>query len=175
MIRFLEYAAIFLLLLVLQEFVFDNINLGGMVNPYIYIMFIILLPLDIPGWGLLLLGFGAGGAVDVMEGTAGLQTMTATWLAFARPTVVGLLLGKDLVYEGDSDGGAGGNGQVSALSHGHGFAFQCAVFLPRRPLGRGLDHSVADRSQLGFQCRDYLFSPLAVRQHETQGVRGFGF
>jgi hypothetical protein len=100
MIRFLEYAAIFLLLLVLQEFVFDNINLGGMVNPYIYIMFIILLPLDIPGWGLLLLGFGAGGAVDVMEGTAGLQTMTATWLAFARPTVVGLLLGKDLVYEG---------------------------------------------------------------------------
>lgn len=100
MIRFLEYLAVFALLVVLQEFVFDNINLGGVVNPYIYIMFIILLPLDIPGWALLMLGFASGAAVDFMSGTAGLQTIASTWLAFVRPTVVGLLLGKDLVYEG---------------------------------------------------------------------------
>lgn len=100
MIRFLEYLAAFLLLVVLQEFVFDNINLGGVVNPYIYIMFIIMLPLDTPGWMLLLLGFGTGAAVDFMSGTPGLQAVSSTWLAFVRPTVVGLLLGKDLVYEG---------------------------------------------------------------------------
>lgn len=100
MIRFLEYSITFLLLMVLQEFVFDNINLGGVVNPYIYIMFIILLPLDIPGWLLLALGFGAGSAVDFMSGTAGLQAICATWLAFVRPTAVGFLLGKDLVYDG---------------------------------------------------------------------------
>lgn len=100
MIRFLEYTAIFLLLLILQEFVFDNINLGGVVNPYIYIMFIILLPLDTPGWLLLMLGFGSGAAVDFMSGTAGLQTIASTWLAFVRPTVVSLFLGKELVYEG---------------------------------------------------------------------------
>ena len=100
MIRFLEYLAVFLLLVVLQEFVFDNINLGGVVNPYIYIMFIIMLPLDTPGWLLLLLGFGTGAAVDFMSGTPGLQAVSSTWLAFVRPAVVGLLLGKDLVYEG---------------------------------------------------------------------------
>lgn len=100
MIRFLEYFAIFLLLLVLQEFVFDNINLGGVVNPYIYIMFIILLPLDIQGWVLLVLGCCAGAAVDFMSGMAGLHMMTATWLAFVRPTVVALLLGKDVAYDG---------------------------------------------------------------------------
>lgn len=100
MIRFLEYAATFILLVILQEFVFDNINLGGVVNPYIYIMFIILLPLDTPGWMLLMLGFGAGATVDFMSGTAGLQTIASTWLAFVRPTVAGLLLGKDLVYDG---------------------------------------------------------------------------
>lgn len=100
MIRFLEYAATFVLLVILQEFVFDNINLGGVVNPYIYIMFIILLPLDTAGWMLLMLGFGAGATVDFMSGTAGLQTIASTWLAFVRPTVAGLLLGKDLVYDG---------------------------------------------------------------------------
>ncbi|WP_298063794.1 rod shape-determining protein MreD [uncultured Rikenella sp.] len=100
MIRFLEYTATFVLLLILQEFVFDNINFGGVVNPYIYIMFLILLPLDIPGWLLLLLGFGAGVAVDFMSGIAGLHAIVSTWLAFVRPTVVGLLLGKDFVYEG---------------------------------------------------------------------------
>lgn len=100
MIRFLEYSATLILLLILQEFVFDNINLGGVVNPYVYIMFILLLPLNIPGWLLLLLGFGTGAAVDSLSGTAGLQTIAATWLAFVRPAVIGLLLGKDLVYEG---------------------------------------------------------------------------
>lgn len=85
MIRFLEYLAVFLLLVVLQEFVFDNINLGGVVNPYIYIMFIIMLPLDTPGWLLLLLGFGTGAAVDFMSGTPGLQAVSSTWLAFVRP------------------------------------------------------------------------------------------
>ena len=53
--RIVCYVIDILLLLVLQEFVFDNINLGGVVNPYIYIMFIILLPLDIQGWVLLVL------------------------------------------------------------------------------------------------------------------------
>lgn len=100
MMRLVQYGVTFLLLLVLQEFVFSHINLGGVVNPYIYIMFIILLPLDIAGWGLLLLGFGTGMAMDFLSGTAGLHTIVSTWLAFVRPTTVGLLLGKDETYQG---------------------------------------------------------------------------
>lgn len=100
MMRFLEYFATFSLLVILQEFVFDNINLGGLVTPYVYIMFIIMLPMNISGWFLLLLGFGTGAMVDFMSGTAGVQTIVATWLAFVRPTVVNMFLGKDMAYEG---------------------------------------------------------------------------
>lgn len=100
MIRFLQYLGVFLLLLVLQEFVFNNINLGGLVNPYIYIMFIIMLPLDTAGWALLLFGFGTGAVFDVVSGTAGLHTITSTWLAFIRPGLAGFLLGKDEAHAG---------------------------------------------------------------------------
>lgn len=100
MIRFLEYAASFVLLIILQEFVFDHINLGGLVNPYVYIMFIMLLPLQMRGWALLLAGFGMGAVLDVMSGTSGIQMVCATWLAFVRPGMVSLMLGKDSVHDG---------------------------------------------------------------------------
>ncbi len=100
MIRFLEYLAVFFVLGVLQEFVFNPIDLGGLVNPYIYIMFLIMLPLDIAGWVLLLMGFATGMVFDAMAGTVGLHTISATWAAFVRPGLAGFFLGKDQVYEG---------------------------------------------------------------------------
>lgn len=100
MLRLLEYGSTFAILVILQEFVFDNINIGGVVNPYIYIMFILMLPLEIPGWLLLLLGFGAGATIDFTAGTVGIQTICSTWLACVRPTVVSTFIGKDEVYDG---------------------------------------------------------------------------
>lgn len=100
MIRFLAYLAIFFVLGVLQEFVFNPIDLGGLVNPYIYIMFLIMLPLDVAGWVLLLMGFATGAVFDALAGTVGLHAISATWLAFVRPGVAGFFLGKDQVYEG---------------------------------------------------------------------------
>lgn len=100
MLRFLQYIATLSILVILQEFVFDNINIAGLVNPYIYIMFIILLPFQIRGWILLMLGFASGAAIDIINGTIGLQTICATWLAFARPAIVNVFIGKDEVYDG---------------------------------------------------------------------------
>lgn len=90
----------FVILIILQEFVFDNINIVGLVNPYVYIMFIIMLPLNIQGWLLLLLGFASGAVMDLVAGTICLQTICATWLAFVRPTMVNIFIGKDEANDG---------------------------------------------------------------------------
>lgn len=105
MMRFLQYLVTFIILVILQEFVFDNINIAGLVNPYIYIMFIILLPFRIPGWLLLLLGFVSGMVIDLLNGTIGLQAICATWLAFVRPAMVNIFIGKDEVYDGGMPSG----------------------------------------------------------------------
>ena len=47
----------FILLLLLQIYVFDNINVWGYLNPYVYVLFILLLPLETPRFLLFFASF----------------------------------------------------------------------------------------------------------------------
>ncbi len=81
----------FVLLLILQASVFNEIDLGVYAHIYLYLLFILLLPIDLPGWILLPVCFILGLMVDISLNTAGLHTSTATLTAFVRPLVLRLL------------------------------------------------------------------------------------
>lgn len=81
----------FFVLLLLQVFVLNEINLGVYLNVYLYLLFILLLPVETPGWLILPLGFSMGLVVDSSLNTAGLHTSALTFMAFARPTVLRIL------------------------------------------------------------------------------------
>lgn len=83
----------FVALILFQVFVVNNIRLGGYVHPYVYIIFIMLLPINIPNWQLLVLGFFLGLAVDFFGGTPGLHAGASTFMAFCRPYILNLLSG----------------------------------------------------------------------------------
>jgi hypothetical protein len=78
----------FFLLILLQVLILNNIYLGGLINPYFYIYFILLLPYDVPGGLLLLFGFLLGAGVDIFTNTLGLNTSACLAMAFARPYVI---------------------------------------------------------------------------------------
>lgn len=85
---YLKYFAIFAVLTLLQTLVLNKIQISGYINPYLYIFFILILPIDIPGWALLLLGMASGFAVDIFTNTIGMHTSAALFLAFVRPYVL---------------------------------------------------------------------------------------
>ncbi len=87
----------FAVLMALQLLVLNNINLGGYINPYIYILFIMLLPFEIPGWILLILGFFTGLTIDAFSGTIGLHSSATLFLAFIRPTILSNISTRDSV------------------------------------------------------------------------------
>lgn len=89
----LLYIIRFVALILFQVFVVNNIRLGGYVHPYVYIIFIMLLPINIPNWQLLVLGFFLGLAVDFFGGTPGLHAGASTFMAFCRPYILNLLSG----------------------------------------------------------------------------------
>lgn len=89
--RILRYALIFVLLLLLQLFLFNNIQFSGYVNPYVYILFILLLPVEIPAWLLLIISFFTGLVIDLMTGTPGMHTSATVLAGFARPYVLRLI------------------------------------------------------------------------------------
>ena len=68
----LKYLGLTVILLLLQFLVLNNINFMGYVNPYIYILIILLLPYRITRWMLLIIGFALGFAVDYFSNTLGL-------------------------------------------------------------------------------------------------------
>ena len=80
----------FLALLVMQILVFDNIRFGNYIHPYIYVLFIMLLPFDTERWSLLVNGFLIGMAVDIFSGTPGLNAAATVFMAFMRPYVIGI-------------------------------------------------------------------------------------
>ena len=63
MYRFLEYTLLFVIVVLLQIFLFNNLNLSVYVNPLVYIAFVVMLPMEINRAALLLLGFLLGGCL----------------------------------------------------------------------------------------------------------------
>ncbi len=78
----------FITVVLLQVLVFDNIELNGHINPYIYIIFIILLPFETPNWLLLTLAFVLGFSIDLFSMTPGLHAFATVLTAFIRPFVL---------------------------------------------------------------------------------------
>lgn len=98
----LRFSLIFILLILLQVLLFNNIEFSGYVNPYIYIMFILLLPFEIPSWLLLLISFFTGLIIDFFSGTPGMHTSATVAAGFVRPYVLRLISPRD-GYETGSD------------------------------------------------------------------------
>lgn len=85
----------FIILVLLQILVFNNMQLGGYINPYIYILFILLLPFETPGWVMLLMSFFLGLSIDIFTGTLGMHTSASVFMGFLRPVVLKFLSPRD--------------------------------------------------------------------------------
>lgn len=81
----------FILLVLLQVLILNHINLSGYINPFLYVLFILLLPLTTPPWLVLVLSMAAGLTIDVFSDTGGLHAAASVFLAFCRPYVLKFL------------------------------------------------------------------------------------
>jgi rod shape-determining protein MreD len=78
----------FIALVLLQVLIMNKVNFYGFLNPYVYILFILLLPFETPGWLLLLLSFATGLTVDIFSGTLGLHAASSVFAGFMRPLII---------------------------------------------------------------------------------------
>ena len=88
---FLRNIGRFIFLVLFQVLVLDNIQLGGYLNPFMYVLFILLMPFETPGWVLLFSAFLLGGSIDLFEHTPGMHASAAVFMAFLRPAVLKLI------------------------------------------------------------------------------------
>lgn len=93
MLRQVDYIVLFVAVVLLQLFLFDNIQISGLLHINVYILFVIALPVTITPGLLLILAALSGVVIDFFSGTSGLATMSVVLMAFLRPTILRLFIG----------------------------------------------------------------------------------
>jgi rod shape-determining protein MreD len=91
----------FLILVLFQVLILDNVMLDWYLVPYFYILFIILMPFETPKWVQLIIGFLLGISIDLFEHTLGMHTAATVFIAFIRPYLLNIFAPRD-GYELDS-------------------------------------------------------------------------
>jgi|SRR6218665_274756 len=89
----------FILLLAAQILIFNNINFLGYINPYPYMLFIILYPVNGNKYGLLLASFFLGIIMDLFCNSGGVHAAACIVLAFCRPYIFKFSFGLSYEYQ----------------------------------------------------------------------------
>ncbi len=97
---FWKYVIMFIVLVLVQVLVLNNIQISGFINPYIYILFILLLPFNIQGYLLLGLSFLIGITIDIFGNTPGIHAGATVLLGFIRPGLANLISSRELIEKG---------------------------------------------------------------------------
>lgn len=74
----------------LQVLIIDNMRLGNFIHPCVYVLYIMLLPFETPKWKLMINAFLIGFAVDIFNGTPGLNAAATVLMAYIRPSIIDL-------------------------------------------------------------------------------------
>ena len=91
----IKYSIIFVSLILIQVLILNQIQFSGFVNPFIYILFLMLLPLSTPKYLLLPLAFLLGLTIDMFSNSLGIHAATTTFIAYLRPTLVRIISNRD--------------------------------------------------------------------------------
>lgn len=96
------YSLYFIALIFIQLLVLNNMQLSSYLNPYCYVLLILILPFDTPGWLLLSIAFILGMTMDVFPqgwngagASLGFHTFATVLVAFARPYILKLINPRD--------------------------------------------------------------------------------
>jgi hypothetical protein len=86
----------FLTLILFQVLILNNSNLTPLnITPFVFILFIFLLPFETPKWLLLILAFIMGIILDIFSDELGKFSFSLVLVAFLRPSVLNLLSSRD--------------------------------------------------------------------------------
>ena len=89
--QYIRISLRFVILILVQVLFLNNIHFLGYINPYVYILFILLLPFETRRGVLLLLAFALGLSVDFFSNSLGIHAVACVFAAFFRPWVMSLI------------------------------------------------------------------------------------
>ena len=96
---FISNTVRFVFLVLLQVLLLNNINFLGSINPYLYVLFILLFPFNGNRSLFLFLSFLLGLSVDMFEDSGGINAAACLVAAYIRPYVLRFSFGVSYDYQ----------------------------------------------------------------------------
>ncbi len=78
----------FILLLLLQVLLINNLQFLGVCHPYIYVISLLVMPMTLPRWADMLIGAAVGLVLDTFCNSLGVHTAACIMLMYLRPNLV---------------------------------------------------------------------------------------
>ena len=95
LIDILTHSTRFIVFILLQGLILNNIELSGYINPFLYVLFILTLPLTASKYLVLILSFITGLVIDMFSSTMGFHVAATVFVGFLRPYILKLLEPRD--------------------------------------------------------------------------------
>jgi len=89
----------FVILVLLQVLLLNNINFLGYINPYLYILFLILYPFNTSQGLFMLVAFLLGLSIDTFEDSGGIHAAACVFIAYIRPIILRFSFGISYDYQ----------------------------------------------------------------------------
>lgn len=88
----------FIILLLLQVLLLNNINVFGFLTPYLYILFIVVYPINSDRALFLILAFALGLSIDIFVNSGGIHAAASVSMAYFRPFMLKASFGVSYEY-----------------------------------------------------------------------------
>jgi rod shape-determining protein MreD len=79
----------YIIVMILQVLLFDQLQLLGVCHPYIYILCLMMMPITLPHSADMIIGAVAGLVMDIFCNSLGIHTASCILLMFIRPYLLG--------------------------------------------------------------------------------------
>lgn len=89
----------FIFLVLLQVLLLNNINFLGYINPYLYLIFLILYPFNAPHSIFIIISFLLGITIDTFEDSGGINAAACVFIAYIRPAILRFSFGVSYDYQ----------------------------------------------------------------------------
>ena len=90
----------YIVVMLLQVFLFDQLQLLGVCHPYIYVLCLLMMPITLPHSADMMIGAVVGLIMDVFCNSLGVHTASCIFIMFIRPYMIGALVNdKDRLNE----------------------------------------------------------------------------
>ena len=90
----------YILVMMLQVLLFDQLQLWGACHPYIYVLCLLMMPITLPHSADMIIGAAAGLVMDIFCNSIGIHMASCTLVMFIRRYLIGVIINdKDRLNE----------------------------------------------------------------------------